>query len=87
MPGWSDRSVHVFGTFGGATVTIQGSNELVPTNWVTLAAAGDATEDMTYTANDIKQLLEVSRWVRPLLSGGAGSSVTVLMLARRPAPA
>jgi hypothetical protein len=28
MPGWSDRSVHVFGTFGaGATLSIQGSNE------------------------------------------------------------
>jgi hypothetical protein len=87
MPGWSDRSVHVFGTFGGATVTIQGSNELAPTNWVTLAAAGDASEDMVFSVADLKQLLEVTRWVRPLLSGGAGSSMTVLMLVRRPAPA
>jgi hypothetical protein len=92
MPGWSDRSVHVFGTFGaGATVTIQGSNEATPAAWVTLAAAGDPAEDMTFLTaggNDIKQVLEVCRWVRPLLSGGDGTtSLTVLMLVRRPAPA
>jgi hypothetical protein len=83
MPGSSDRSVHVLGTFGDATITFQGSNETVPTNWATLAAAGDATEDMVFTVADIKQLLEITRWVRPLLTGGAGSSVTVLALLRR----
>lgn len=88
MPGWADRSVHVFGTFGAAaTLTFQGSNELVPSNWVTLAAAGDPAEDMTFlTAGgaDIKQVLEVCRWVRPLLSGGdVTTSLTVLLLARR----
>jgi hypothetical protein len=92
MPGWSDRSVHVFGTFGvGATLTIQGSNEATPAAWVTLAAAGDPAEDMTFLTaggNDIKQVLEVCRWVRPLLSGGDGTTnLTVLMLVRRPAPA
>jgi hypothetical protein len=90
MPGWADRSVHVFGTFGAAaTVTIQGSNELVPTNWATLAAAGDPAEDMTFltaAGTDIKQVLEVCRWVRPLLTGGDGTtSLTVLMLVRRQA--
>jgi hypothetical protein len=46
-PGWADRSVQVFGTFGaGGTITFQGSNEATPSAWVTLAAAGDATEDM-----------------------------------------
>jgi hypothetical protein len=92
MPGWADRSVHVFGTFGaGATLSIQGSNEAVPTNWVLLAAAGDATEDMAFLTaggNDIKQVLEVCRWVRPLLTGGDGTtSLTVAMLVKRPAPA
>jgi hypothetical protein len=89
MPGSADRSVQVFGTFGaGGTITFQGSNEATPSAWVTLAAAGDATEDMIFTASDMKQLLESTRWVRPLLSGGDGTtSLTVLMLVRRPAPA
>jgi hypothetical protein len=89
MPGSADRSVQVFGTFGaGGTITFQGSNELVPAAWVTLAAAGDPAEDMTFSAADMKQLLESTRWVRPLLSGGDGTtSLTVLMLARRSAPA
>ena len=88
MPGWADRSVHVFGTFGaGATLTIQGSNEATATNWVTLAAAGDPAEDMTFATaggTDIKQFLEMTRWVRPLLAGGDGTtSLSIIMLIRR----
>lgn len=88
MPAFADRSIHVYGTFGAAaTLTIQGSNEVTPTNWVTLAAAGDPAEDMVFLTaggNDIKQILEVSRFIRPLLSGGDGTtSLTVQMLIRK----
>jgi predicted amidohydrolase len=85
MPGWADKSVHVFGSFGGATIAIQGSNEVVPTNWSTLreASGAPATDQLSFTALDIKQVLEVTRWIRPLLTGGAASSVTVLLLIRR----
>jgi lysophospholipase L1-like esterase len=88
MPAFADRSIHVYGTFGAtATLTIQGSNEATPTQWVTLAAAGDPAEDMIFLTaggNDIKQILEVCRFIRPLLSGGDGTTaLTVQMLIRR----
>ena len=88
MPAYADRSVHVYGTFGAAAVlTIQGSNEAVPTQWVTLAAAGDPAEDMVFLTaggNDIKQILEVTRFIRPILTGGDGTtSLTVQMLIRK----
>jgi hypothetical protein len=76
---FADRCVQVTGTFGGATITIQGSND--GTNWDTLNnAQGTAA---TFTAQGTKQLVEVPQFVRPLLSGGSGSSLTVTMIARR----
>ena len=39
--------------------------------------------DLSDRGNDIKQLLEVTRWVRPCSQGGAGTTVSVLMMARR----
>lgn len=82
---WSahaDRSVQVFGTFGGATCVIQGSNDLQnPTNWNTLTdLQGNA---LSFTAAGLEQVAEGTCWVRPLVSGGAGpTSVTVQMLLR-----
>lgn len=76
---WSDRSVQVAGTFGGATVTVEGSND--GANWATLNdAQGNALE---ITAAKIKQLLEVVRYMRASVTGGAGTSLTVTVLLRR----
>lgn len=75
----SDRSVQVEGTFGGATVTIQGSND--GTNYQTLTdPQGNA---LTWTsANRLEQIEEITRYVRAITSGGTGTSVTVTMLLR-----
>lgn len=80
MPELSDRSIHVRGTFGGTTVTIQGSNETTPTNPITLTSPNGSP--LTFSADGLRQITEITRWIRPLSTGGAGAAVTVEMIAQ-----
>jgi len=80
MPVQSDRSVHVRGTFGGTTVTIQGSNEATPTSWVTLTSPSGAP--LSFSSEGLRQVTEITRWIRPLATGGSGVAVTVEMVAQ-----
>ena len=77
MAGASDRSVQVQGTFGAATVTIQGSND--GTNYQTLTdPQGNA---LTWTtANRLEQISELTRYVRAITAGGTGTDINVTML-------
>lgn len=78
LGGASDRSVQIEGTFGGATVVIQGSND--GTNYETLHdPTGTA---ISKTAAALVQVLELSRYIRPVTSGGTGTSVTVTMVTK-----
>lgn len=75
--GLSDRSVQFTGTFGGATVVLEGSND--GTNWVTLTdPAGVA---LSFTAAGLKQILQITRYMRPNVSGGAGVAIICNLLA------
>lgn len=72
---FSDRSVQVTGTFGGATCTIEGSNDGV--NYSALTdTAGVA---LTFAAAGIKQVLQVTRYIRPSVAAGAGSLTITLL--------
>lgn len=74
-----DRCVQVSGTFGGATITMQGS--LDGSTWATLSdPTGTA---LTFTAAGLKGISEAAKFIRPLLSGGSGSSVTVRLFVRK----
>lgn len=74
---FSDRSVHVSGTFGaGGTVTVQGTNQTdaagLPINWLPLSdPAGVA---LAITSASIKTVLQITRFIRPLVSGGDGTT-------------
>lgn len=75
-PGFSDRSIQVEGTFGGSTVTIQGSND--GTNYYTLTdTAGVA---LTFTSAGLRQILQITRYIRPTVTAGAGSALNVNVL-------
>jgi len=79
---YADRAVQVSGTFGGATVAVQGSNQpAAPVVWFALDNPSGA--DLSFSGPDGKVIAELPVWTRPLLSGGAGSSVAVSILARR----
>jgi hypothetical protein len=78
---YADRSVQMAGTFGGASVRIEGSNVDPPSQYFTLDDPQGG--DLALTAAGGKAVTEVPQWTRPFLTGGAGSSVTVSMTARR----
>lgn len=83
---FADRSIHFYGTFGaGGTVVLQGSNEDTPTaaNAVTLADPQGTAISKTGTA--IEQVLELTRWIRPAVTAGDGTtSLTATLFIRRP---
>jgi len=66
---------------GGATVTIQGSND--GTNWFSLTnASGGAA--MTFAADGGKQSVERPRYVRPYMTTpGVAAVIAITLLARR----
>lgn len=75
-----DRSVQVSGTFGtGGTVVIQGTNN--GTAWHTLTdPQGNA---LSFTAAGLEQVQELTRQIRPLVTGGDGTTnLVVTMLTR-----
>lgn len=83
LPYFSDRSVQVTGTFStGGSVRLQGSND--GTNWAALQDPGGT--DINITAAGIKQIMPVTRYIRPLVTAGDGStSLTVTVYAAKSA--
>ena len=68
-----DRSVQFSGTFGGASVSLRGSNDGI--NWQTLSdPVGGA---ICKSVPALSAITEVTRFVRPVVSGGdATTSIT-----------
>jgi hypothetical protein len=76
--GNADRTVQVYGTFGGATVTLEGS--LDGTNWATLNDAQGSP--IAITEAKLEAVTELVRYTRPSVSGGSGASLTVMLFMR-----
>jgi len=78
-PNYPTQSVQVVGTFGGATVTIQGSNMIDDPTYATVNdGVGTA---LTFTSAGIKKIMENTYWVRPIISGaGADTNLDVYLL-------
>lgn len=77
-PEYADRSVHVSGTFDGASVQIHGSNN----GGASFAALADPTETtIILTGERIKAILENTALIMPVISGGTGAqSLTISIL-------
>jgi hypothetical protein len=79
MPSYSDRSIQVQGTFASATVAIKGSND--GSNYFQLK--DPFGNDVSFTAAGGKQIVECTRYIRPEVSGGGGTTdiqVSLLMI-------
>lgn len=77
--GIGDRSVQMSGTWNGATVVLQGSHD--DTTWFTLTdPLGNA---ISMTANGLKQINELTRYVRPDVTAGTPTSVVVRVVGRK----
>ena len=76
-----DKTVQVQGTFGaGGTVVLQGTLDNV--NWFTLRDPSGNL--LSFTSSNLRAILEATMSVRPLVTGGDGStSLTVLVLIRK----
>lgn len=72
MADWADRSLQVAGTFAGATVTVQGSND--GANWATLRDTNQ--NPLTLTSADIRQINELTLYLR-LTSGSGGGTANI----------
>lgn len=79
--GSGDRTVQVLGTFGsGGTVVLEGSLNNV--DWVTLRDAFGVA--LSFTAADIRSVIENATYVRPRVTAGDGATaVTVILNVRR----
>ena len=82
VPQAADKSVQVLGTWGGATWTLQGSND--GTNYVGLSDMDDGTTAITATIDptEIRQVYENTVWLRPITTGGTGTSLVTSVLVR-----
>jgi hypothetical protein len=71
----ADLTGQVTGTFGGATVTWQGSND--NTNWhpVTRRSVGS---NMAFTADAIHTFNENPAWIRPAVTGGTSVAIKAI---------
>jgi hypothetical protein len=77
---WGDRTVQILGIFDTTTVTMQGSNDGGAT-WFTLNDV--ANTEISVTAAGGFAIEQVPLLIRPLIAGGAGSSITVIVAMRR----
>jgi hypothetical protein len=74
---YTDRSFQVAGTFGGATVVIEGTND--GTNWATLT--DPQGNNLSFIGPKIEMVAEASWKIRPKVTGGDGSTaITVTAL-------
>lgn len=75
----SDMSVHVSGTFGGATVTINGGND--SSSVVALTQIGGTAA--TATAADVLSMLDLPIYIQPAAAGGTSQSIDVRVMVRK----
>lgn len=77
FPDLTDRSVHVYGTFGSASVAVHGSNN----NGTSFAALNDpGGTAIAITAEKIKAILENSEQIKPVITGGSSQILSIAIL-------
>ena len=81
---WADASVQVAGTFGTATVSIEGSND--GTNWATLNDGTGANALSGINTAKIEQILETTRFKRVNVGGSGACTLAVTFYLRRNQP-
>jgi len=78
-PNFPIRSIQVVGTFGGASITLQGSNMIDSPEFSTLNDEGGSA--ITLSAAAIKQIRENTYWLRPVATSlGATTDLDVYVL-------
>lgn len=82
MPEFADKSIQVTGTFGGASVALQGSND--SSNFAALRDPSSTT--IAITTAGIRAVLENTVQIKPVPTGGTSQSLTISVLCRLAQP-
>lgn len=77
--GLGDRSIQLSGVWNGATVVVEGSNDNV--TWFTLN--DPLSNALTFTADALKQISELTDYIRPRVSVGTVTSLAITLVHRR----
>ena len=81
---YPDKTVHISGTFAGATVTIEGTNELSAAPQPLADAFGVQLSGIA--SPTVRTITDNPQWIRPMLVGGSGTtSITIRVVANRAA--
>jgi len=78
---YTDKTVHILGNFSDSTVTIEGTNESTPSNFVILTDPQGNPISKVVAA--IEAITESPLYLRPKVSGGTTPSVTVIIVAKK----
>ena len=70
-----DITAQAVGTFGGATVLVEGSNDAI--NWNTLGA--NVGTNLSFTTAGLRKAAENPAYIRASTSGGTGTAVNVVI--------
>jgi hypothetical protein len=68
------KSVHVFGTFNGAQISIEGANLASPGAGQSHVLHSNTGYELLFTEGDIRSVDEVPHGIRPVLTGGDEST-------------
>lgn len=77
--GYADRSIQVDGNFDGGTIEIKGSNDGI--SYYTLT--DPQGNNLSFTTPKIEQVSEITRYIKPVASGGAAMNIKISMLLRK----
>ncbi len=82
MPGASDATIQVFGTFGGGTIILEGSCEVdPPSNFFQMRDGGDNV--ISFNAADGEMVGPIAVSIRPRVTAGdATTNLTAILLVR-----
>ena len=77
LPFKASITMQAIGTFGSATVALQGSND--GTNWAPLQWKGKTATALSVTAAGMAEAVECPAFIRPVTTGGTGTDVDVIV--------
>ncbi len=77
VPFKTSITMQAIGTFGAATVTLQGSND--GTNWAPLQWKGKTATALALTSAGIAEAVECPAYIRPTTTGGTGTDIDVII--------
>lgn len=82
----SDRSVQITGTFSGATVKVEGSNDASLAYAPLTDPQGNDIAISSYPSghvSKIEAISEATRLIKPVVSGGTSPSLTITLYVRK----